>query len=308
MMQVIGAGAFLIPPMIASASALWPDMPENTRRRKVYETISKLTQQGLVQKENLGLAVSARLLPGVGRETVSLTESGIALYQRLFGTDPVDALTRFIAKYKTVEAGLLIRRTKEVIEEWNHRSDRGWTCEVIDAVWEPDEALERIPGAQRSYAAPDGSASALPDLIVQMRSRSGETILAVVEVERGAYHTPDLRAKWERAIHCYPPMIVYVVAPNAQTQSRLYEEWRVVVNTVSQRAGLPHDTCAAFYTLLELTETGLLTGKQLTALLYRQKAARKKGQQLPPQHAVRLPRFWCMPRSKAPGGEQLELV
>ena len=37
--------------------------------------------------------------------------------------------------------------------------------------------------------------------------------VAVVEVELGGYKLDALREKWQRALLCYPPMPLYVVAP-----------------------------------------------------------------------------------------------
>jgi len=241
---------------------------------------------------------------------VSLTEKGIAVYRGLCGKAPIDHLTPFVDRYKTVEAGVLVRLTRELIEGWNGRDDRRWTYDVIDAVWEPDESFGRIPGAQRSYSTPDGKRRALPDLIVELAPDSGKSQVAVVEVERGGYDTAGLWDKWERAALCYPPMTIYVVAPKARVRTKLYNEWKRVVRRAADRYGLPHGADAAFYTLAEVDEFGLLSARQFTSLGYLRGDLRKKqrgGEELTEEEKriLRMPRFWNQKRT--PRGEQLGL-
>jgi hypothetical protein len=307
-LELLGrSGEFLVPRLVALAVDLpWAQtLAESSRRTKVYEHLATLETTALIKMHSLKLRISGRTRQGIGNRVIALTDAGRVMYREHFGSEALDLLTPFTGKYKTVEAGVFIQRVREIIESWNGRSDRRWDVQVIDAVWEPGEAFEHIPGAKRSYHAVDGSTYALPDLIVEMRHvGSRKPTLAVVEVELGAYKLPDLQAKWERAMRCYPPMQVYVVAPNNRVRDRLLGEWRRTVDLVKARYGLPHGANAAFYTPDELITAGLLSARQLTSLTYRQKTANEKGEKLQPEDAVRLPKYWNEIKSKKrQGGE-----
>jgi hypothetical protein len=309
--KMMGAGKFLAPAIVEEITHVWTDLAPDTCRSTVYRSLSTLRKAGLVEKKKIDLRVSTELLQGVGKETISLTESGVAVYRDLFGSEPVDGLGTFEAKYKTVEAGIFIRLTQRVIEGWNTRPDRRWTCEVIDAVWEPDRAFEHIPGAQRRYTSPDGEHHAYPDLIVQMHPASGKPLLALVEVERGKYlesSTAAMEAKWERIVHAYPPLPIYVIGPNKATvgtkESGMFGTWLRVVRRIKARYGLPHEVNAVFYTISELERMGLYSPAQLVRQTYRNKEAKQKGDE---ESIVRLPRYWCEPKSKKRArGAQLE--
>jgi hypothetical protein len=304
----IGRGAYLTPPIFESAAEALGLALDDSGRKRLYKSLDDLVEAGLVRKEGLDLSIASYLLKRTGSLVVSLTEKGIAVYRDLCGKAPIDRVTPFVDKYKTAEAGVLVRLTRELIEGWNGRDDRRWTYDVVDAVWEPDEGFGRIPGAQRSYSTPDGKKGALPDLIVELVPDSGKSQVAVVEVERGGYDTADLWDKWERAALCYPPMTIYVVAPKARVRNKLYHEWKTVVRRVAERYGLPHGADAAFYTLAEVDEFGLLSARQFTSLGYLRGDLRKKqrdGEELTEEEKriLRMPRFWN--QKGTPQGEQL---
>jgi hypothetical protein len=304
----ISGGDYLTPPIFESAADALGLVLDDSGRKRLYKSLDDLVEAGLVKKEELDLSIASYLLKRTGSLVVSLTEKGIAVYRGLCGKAPIDHLTPFVDRYKTVEAGVLVRLTRELIEGWNGRDDRRWTYDVIDAVWEPDESFGRIPGAQRSYSTPDGKRRALPDLIVELAPDSGKSQVAVVEVERGGYDTAGLWDKWERAALCYPPMTIYVVAPKARVRNKLYNEWKRVVRRAADRYGLPHGADAAFYTLAEVDEFGLLSARQFTSLGYLRGDLRKKqrdGEELTEEEKriLRMPRFWNQKRT--PRGEQL---
>jgi hypothetical protein len=276
-------------------------MSAESRRSRMYEYLDALKALGWVEQRPLKLRISNRFRKGIGSRVDVLTEEGKTVYRELFGTDPVDQITPFVAKYKTIEAGVLIQVTKQLIEGWSQQANNRWTCEVIDAVWDEDEALACIPGARRSYnyTHRDGTVvRAMPDLIVRMHPQHGKPLLAVIEVERGEYKAADLWDKWERAMRCYPPMMLYVVAPNQRVRKRLFSAWLERVRVVKQRYGLPYGANAAFYTLDVLKDAGLLSAEQLIGLTHRQKEVREKGEELPPEAAVKLPKYWCEDKSK----------
>lgn len=286
------SGEFLIARIIDLARSLpWAqEMSASSVRSRVYEHLNALQARGWLEQRDFDLRISNAFRGGIGRSLVVLTDAGRAAFQQHFGAAPVDELTPFVAKYKTVEAGLLIRLTQQIIEGWNSRPDRRWDVTALDAVWSDDEALARIPGAQRAYPSLKNTERALPDLILRMTpAGGGEPTLAVVEMERGLYKLPDLRAKWARAMRCYPPRMIYVVAPNTKTCKFLYQEWIEQVRLLRRRGELAHDVSAAFYTLDDLNEIGLLDAAQLVELDRRNRAH--------PEQVVRLPRYACEEKS-----------
>lgn len=312
----IGSGEYLTPPIFERVSGIPVIAMDETARRGLYKKLDGLVCAGLVRKENLNLNIAPQLRQRTGDLAVSLTEAGVAAYRDLCGKEPVDLLLQVEDKYKSAAAGVMIRLTRELIEEWNSRKDSRWTYEVIDAVWEPEEAFQRIPGAKRSYTTADGQRRALPDLIVQMTPVSGgKPQIAVVEVERGLYKTAEIQDKWERSMLCYPPMMVYVVAPSdskkTKVRSKMFEEWKRVAARTAERYGLPYGASAAFYTLADLAEFGLLSVRHFSSLGYlireaKEKRARKKELTEEEKMVLRKPRFWN--QEKTAGGEQLELV
>ena len=312
----IGSGEYLTPPIFEGVAGILGVILNKSTKRGLYKKLDGLVSVGLVRKEDLNLNIAPQLRQRTGDLAVSLTEVGVAVYRDLCGKEPVDLLSQIEDKYKSAAAGVMIRLTRELIEEWNSRKDGRWTYEVIDAVWEPDKAFQRIPGAQRSYTTADGQRRALPDLIVQMTPVSGgKPQIAVVEVERGLYKTAEIQDKWERSMLCYPPMMVYVVAPSdtkkTRIRSKMFEEWQKVATRTAERYGLPYGADAAFYTLADLAEFGLLSARHFSGVGYlvreaMKKKARKEGLTEEEKRALRKPRFWN--QKKTAGGEQLELV
>jgi hypothetical protein len=312
----IGSGKYLTPPIFEEVAGILGITLNRSTKRGLYKKLDGLVSAGLIRKEDLNLNMAPQLRQRTGDLAVSLTAAGVAVYPDLCGKEPVDLLSQIEGKYKSATAGVMIRLTKELIEEWNVRKDSRWTYEVIDAVWEPDEAFQRILGAKRSYTTADGQRRALPDLIVQMTPVSGgKPRIAVVEVERGLYKTADLRDKWERSMLCYPPMMVYVVAPSdskkTRVRSKMFNEWKRVAARTAERYGLPHGADAAFYTLADLAEFGLLSVRHFSSMGYliedaKEKRDRKKDLTEEEKRVLRMPRFWN--QKKTAGGEQLELV
>jgi hypothetical protein len=312
----IGSGKYLTPPIFEKVAGILGITLNKSTRGKLYKKLGGLVSAGLIRKEDLNLNIAPQLRQRTGDLAVSLTEAGVTVYRDLCRKEPVDLLSQIEGKYKSAAAGVMIRLTRELIEEWNSRKDSRWTYEVIDAVWEPDDAFQRIPGAQRSYTTADGQRRALPDLIVQRTPVSGgKPQVAVVEVERGLYKTADLHDKWERAMLCYPPMMVYVVAPSdtkkTRIRSKMVEAWKRVAARTAKRYGLPHGADAAFYTLADLAEFGLLSARHFVSVGYLieravEKRDRKGKLTAEERRALRMPRFWN--QEKTAGGEQLELV
>jgi len=295
-LRLIGeTGEFLATKLVEMAAGLpWArNLAESSRATYLYSILSRLEELGWLETESIDLKLSNRARKGLSRRAVRLTEAGKQEYRKRFGDDPVDLYTPFVGKYKTVEAGLFIRLVRDLILAWNEVPESTWRYEVIDAVWEPDEAFARIPGAKRSYPAPDGSTYALPDLIVMMIPRvgGGTPPVAVVEVELGGYKLDALREKWQRALLCYPPMPLYVVAPNNKVRGHLFGEYRRVVERVKVTHGLPHGARGIFYTPDEIMDSGLLSPRQLTSLTYRLK-------QDPESVEVKLPKFWFENKQK----------
>ena len=114
---------------------------------------------------------------------------------------------------------------------------------------------------------------------------------------------------------CYPPMMVYVVAPSdtkkTKIRSKMFEEWQKVATRTAERYGLPYGADAAFYTLADLAEFGLLSARHFSGVGYlvreaMKKRARKEELTEEEKRALRKPRFWN--QKKTAGGEQLELV
>jgi len=313
-LRMLGEGSFSATDVVRAIldQGLWMAMAAGSRKRVAYAQLAILEKRGLVEKRPVELNVDNKVRSGFPKELVTLTRDGQATYRQMFNAEPVDRQGPFIAKYKTYEAGVLIRIVRKILEDWNERKERHWwetrhwTYEVIDAVWEPEEAFSRISGSRRVYTCADGSSRAYPDLIVQMTPRAGKPVVVVVEVERGLYNRPDLEAKWDRAMQCYPPLPLYVVAPQNKTRDVLKSAWMTVLKRHRERYGFSHECFAAFYTPTELLKLGMWSPDQLEGLKFRQ-AAHKRGELEIPEREQkeRVPFFW---KEKATGkGEQLEL-
>jgi len=313
-LRMLGEGSFSATDVVRAIldQDLWMAMAADSRKRVAYAQLAILEKCGLVEKRPVELNVDNKVRSGFPKELVILTRDGRAAYRQMFGAEPVDRLGPFIAKYKTYEAGVLIRIVRKILEDWNEREERHWwetrhwTYEVIDAVWEPEEAFFRISGSRRVYPSADGSSRAYPDLIVQMTPHAGKPVVVVVEVERGLYSRPDLEAKWDRAMQCYPPLPLYVVAPQNKTRNALKSAWMTVLKRHRDRRGFSHECFAAFYTPTELLKLGMWSPDQLEGLKFRQ-AAHKRGEFeiSEREQKERVPFFW---KEKATGkGEQLEL-
>jgi hypothetical protein len=295
--ELVGAGEILAHQIVEQLVAAREATADDSGRR-LYERIDALESAGLIEKHKIELSIAKHLYKGIGQVMIGLTDAGKACYRDLSEAEPVDGIRLFECKYKTLEAGLLIRIARKVLENWNEREGNQWTCDVVDTIWDSDEALALVPGAKRAYSTPDGSRKSLPDLVLQMHPAAGGTSqLVIVEVERGGYTTAELRDKWQRAILSYPPAMIYVVTSNKKAIGRLYTEWRTVVNRMVKRRELPHKVCAAFYTLHDLDEFGPLSCSQFVSLMYasqRNEERKEAGEKLSKEEErlFRLPRFW----------------
>lgn len=289
-------GEFLKVRLVELVNGLpWAEtMSAESCQAKTFEHLESLQALGWVEQHPLTLRTSDRVRERIGSYAVALTGAGKAACREAFGAEPLDRFTPFRATYDSLEAGVLIRFAQDILERWNGRSGCRWTCEVIDVARAPDEAFERIAGAGRFRPSTSGSAPLWPDLVLRMQPPSGKAHLAVVEVSTGEYTLHDLRTRWDRALRHYPPAMIYVLAPCVKARNALYREWIGRVKTVKARHGLPHGANAAFYTLDELMDTGLLSAKQLVGITLRKRDAR--GPERSPEDTVRLPKYWCEPK------------
>lgn len=274
-LRIIGEGEFLS----SQALSIFRKLPSVRRlapeSQATYfsDALTSLAVRGLVVTEtyDLGLSNEMRKRCPSGR-AFHLTEIGQDVYRQHFEAEPQDRYMPFVNKYKTVAAGLFIRLVKEIIEELNDLpiEEQTTSYRVIDTVWDGDdpEVMATIPGAKKSYPAPDKSTWANPDLIVMMTPRlGGEPVTAVIEVERAEYKPADLRRKWDRAVLCYPPMPIYVIAPNGRTRGKLHAEFRRAIERAKGRWGLPHPVRVASYVPDEIVTSGLMTPRQIGKLL-----------------------------------------
>jgi len=278
-LRIIGEGEFLSGQALAifKGLSIVSNLSPESRTTYFYNSLSSLAARGLVVIESydLGFSNEMRKRCPAGK-AFWLTEAGQDIYRQRFEAEPQDRYTPFVSKYKTVAAGLFIRLVKEIIEELNDLpiEEQTMSYRVIDTVWDGDdpEVMATIPGAKKSYPAPDKSTWANPDLIVMMTPRlGGEPVTAVIEVERAGYKLADLRRKWDRAVLCYPPMPIYVIAPNGRTRGKLHAEFRRAIERAKERRGLPHPVRVASYVPDEIVTSGLMTPRQISKLLRRVK-------------------------------------
>lgn len=221
-------------------------------RVQTRDHLNALQGRGWLEQRNIHLPLPSTFYNELGKKLVALTDAGRAAFQQHFGAAPVDGLAAFIAKYKTVEDGLLIRLAHQLIDEWNGRPDRHWDVTALDAAEADADALARI-------AYPPSAEYDQPDLILHMTPvRGGEPVLAVVKVDCGLYRRFDLPTRWDRSIH-----MVYCVVPDLKNCRTLFREWVNQINLLKQRGEPAHDVNATFYTLDVLREIGPLSARQL---------------------------------------------
>jgi len=251
-----------------STEAGWTDA---TRERYRRDALQHLVEVGLVERHVVDLQVPNNVWGAVGVGwAIQLTELGARRYTARAGQPPSDRPVRFKAHYKTIEAGALILIAKRLIASANTEDPRRWVAEVVDAVTASDEELARI-GATCSYA--NGSARAFPDLLVKLTpAKGGVSHLAAVEVEIGKYKLPDLRAKLERNVLCYPPMPIYYIVPKEEIARDMASfkgggkgksEVQSAIDRVAATAGLPNGCQVIVYTLAQLASIGLRTPREL---------------------------------------------
>lgn len=259
------------------------------------KNLAELEDAGWVETREVKVPAPPRFRDRLWGTAVRLTEKGQEEFRRRFGAEPRSDYERFVGKYKTVEAGLTIRLTREVIESLNGlpEGDRAWSYEVVDTVWSSDEELDKVPWAKRAYSSPDGEYTAFPDLVVKMSPIGGGVpVVALVEVELAGYKKQELREKWRRCIRCYPPHLIVIVGPNKSIRGMLFQEFMEVLDEEREK-GLPEGVKVMAYSLDELAEIGLLSMKQVVRLEHR----RKKGEK-----DIKLPKYYNQPRTT--GGKE----
>ncbi len=259
------------------------------------KALGELGAAGWVETHEVKVPVGPRFRDRLWGTAVRFTQDGREEFRKRFGKEPRSDYEEFVGKYKTVEAGLTIRLTKEIIESFNELppGERAWSYEVVDTVWAADEELERVPWAKRAYRSPDGEHVAFPDLAVKMSPVGGGVpVIALVEVELAGYKKQELREKWRRCIRCYPPHLIVIIGPNKNIRGMLFHEFMEVLDEEREK-GLPEGVKVMAYSLEELSEIGLLSMKQVVKLEHR----RRKGEK-----GIRLPKYYNQPRTT--GGKE----
>lgn len=254
-------------------------------RSRVYEIASQLGPFLAAADVEIPASPTARRAGIAGRNrVVRLSPAGANLYRQIFCEEPVDVWGDLEGRYKSISAAFFIRGVADLIRGLNDLEERTFNFTVVDPAVASDEEIAEI-GGRREYVSPSGDAVAQPDLLVRMQPvKGGADTLAVVEVEFGNYSAERLRDKWRRALLCYPPLTLYVIAPNQVVRDRLFREME---ETRKQMLASGHifDRWARyiFYTVDEIARNGLLSPNQIV----RQEMARKQG-----EANVFLPRYF----------------
>lgn len=263
---------------VGSGLVLLPEIAERMgiHRQRVYEVATQLQKIGLLESAEVEIPLSRAVRQAgiAGRvRVIRLSDAGKEVYRRTFGGEPVDTWGDLVAKYKSLEAAFFVRGVAELISGLNALEERVFDFTVVDPAVATDEEIASI-GGRREYS--DGNEVVRPDLLVLMRPRKGGAeVLAAVEVEFGNYSADRLRDKWRRALLCYPPVPLYVVAPNTIVRDRLFREMEGVrKQMLSAGHVFTYWTRYVFYTADEIARIGLLSPGQIIRL----EAMRKAGE------------------------------